>query len=66
MEHLYTHHYYNTRVKFLPKNTTALLQPLDLDKIATIKKRYKTMIAEGAADLIDARYIDTLYKIELP
>jgi len=35
----------NTQVKFLPPNTTALIQPLDQGIIAAFKARYKALLA---------------------
>ena len=53
------------KLEFLPKNTTSLLQPLDLGMIACIKKRYKSLIAKRVVNLVDSGYIDNLYKVDI-
>ena len=53
------------QLEFLPKNTTPLLQTLDLGMIACIKKSYKSMIAKWAVNLIDSGYIDNPYKVDI-
>ena len=51
----------HAHLEFLPKNTTPLLQLLDQEMMASIKKRYKSMIAKRAVNLIDDGYIDNPY-----
>lgn len=41
----------HTRVEFFPKNTTPLLQPLDLGVMSCVKRRYKHRIAQRAVYL---------------
>ena len=53
------------RIDFLLKNTTSILQPVDLGVIAWIKLRYKQMIVQHAVDLIDGVQSEHLYKVDL-
>ena len=55
----------HTHPEFLPKNTTPLLQPLDLGVIACVKNQYKSMVTKRAVNLLDAGYIDNPYKIDM-
>ena len=55
----------NLHVEFLSKRTTAILQPLDIGVIASIKKRYKHKVAQRAVDLIDAGHSEGLHRIDL-
>lgn len=55
----------NVRVAFLPKNTTYILQPLDLGGIAGVKSRYKHRTIQRAVDLIDGGYNVDPYRIDL-
>ena len=51
----------NVHVLFLPKNTTALLQPLDSGVIASLKKRFKKQQTQRAIDLIELGHTQKLY-----
>lgn len=55
----------HVRVVFLPKNTTSILQPLDLGVIACVKMRYKNRILNRAVDLIEGGYDGDPYRIDL-
>jgi len=44
----------NTRVEFLPFNTTALVQPMDQGVIAAFKKRYKGLLARKQLCALEA------------
>ena len=55
----------NVHVEFLPKNTTPILQVLDLEVIACLKNRYKRLLAQRAADLLETEISDNLCKIDL-
>ena len=55
----------NAYVESLPKNTTPILQPLNLGIIASIKKRYKHLIAQRAVDLVDSGHYDSIYKVDI-
>ena len=55
----------HTKLKFIPKNTTPLLQLFDLEMIACKKKRCKRMIERRAVNLKEAEHIDDPFKIDI-
>ena len=55
----------HVHILFLPKNTTAQLQPLDAGVIASLKKRYKNQQAATAIDLIESGAVDNLYDCDV-
>lgn len=55
----------NVHILFLPKNTTARLQPLDAGVIATIKKRYRRRVMKRAVDLIELGITENLYNTDI-
>ena len=55
----------HVEVKFLPKNTTPILQPMDLGVIAAIKRRYKQKVVEHAVDLIDSGHCEGIYDVDM-
>ena len=55
----------NLRVVFLSKNTTSILQPLDLGIIASTKKRYQHRLTERAVDVIEDFVVQNPYRVDL-
>ena len=55
----------NVHLHFLPKNTTAILQPLDAGVIACVKKRYQKKQIERGIDLIEQGNLDSIYNVDL-
>ena len=55
----------NLRIYFLPKRTTALLQPLNLGIIAAVKKHYERKQAQRAVDLLESGITEHLYEVDL-
>lgn len=53
------------RVRFLSKNTTSVLQPIDAGVIACIKRRYQQRLYDRAVDLIDGRYLENPCDVDL-
>ena len=53
------------QIRFLPKRTTSILQPLNAGVILCIKGRYKKRLSMSAVDLLDAGYLHDLYKANL-
>ena len=53
----------HVRVEFLPKNTTTLVQTMNLGVIASIKKQYKQKVVEHASDLIERGKTDNIYNM---
>ena len=55
----------HVRVEYLPKNTTSILQPLDLGVIACVKRRYKHRHTQHAVDLADSGEGEKLYNVDI-
>ena len=53
------------RIKFLPKRTTPILQPLDAVVIACIKRRYHRRLCERGIDLVDNGVFENTYQVDL-
>ena len=53
----------NTKISFLPPNTTSVLQPMDAGIIATLKTRYRKLQYERALDLLEESN-GQIYKID--
>ena len=54
-----------TIAHYLPKKTTSISQPIDVDVIALIKKRYTRRDIELGVDLIEHRMITNVYNVDL-
>ena len=55
----------HVNVYFLPKKTTAILQPMDARVIACVNKRYKRKLVEHAVDLLDSGVFENIYDTDL-
>ena len=54
----------HVHVEFLTKNTTSILQPLDLGVIACVKKRYKQLTVQRAVEMMYAGHMGNLYNVD--
>ncbi len=55
----------NVQVKFLPKRTTSILQPLDLGIIACFKRRFQQKQAHRAVYLIEEGICEGIYRVDM-
>ena len=55
----------HVQILFLPKNTTARLQPLDAGIIASVKKRYRKRVVLRAVDLLSSNITENLYAMDI-
>ncbi len=56
---------HNMVVRFLPRRTTAILQPLDAGIIAIIKLRYQRRLTERGVDLVENGTTTNIHRIDL-